>query len=475
MAKLTGFAATRIPGPEGLPFVGLQINALRLLVDPIRRLTAMRRAHGDLVAVARGNPAVVCAFGAALNRDVLGNSKVFETDDAFFVPFPEGTSPRRVLSGLPFQKGERARKTRRLMMPAFQKSALDGYADDIVSVAARALDRWPVGETVDMAPLLRELVQHVAVRCVFGLASEDGTQGLGAAVTEMVDLVASPLTLAMPARVSGTPYARVFAVCDEIEARLVALFEEKRRGSPGRDALSLMLRARDEDGSSLSDDELIGGAASLFVAGHDTQARALTWTLFLLEQHPEVLGAFLEEIHGALRGAAPTPEKVPEMPLLDRVIKESMRLLGPVPTLFLRVCQEPASLGGHELPRLANVLLSPHVTHHDPAIYRDPRRFMPSRWERAAPTIYEYLPFGAGPRLCIGAGFATLALRLMLPMILQRYRLSLAPRARVSFHVRANLLGPRHGMPMQIVPQDRSVRRPEPVRGDIVELVELSR
>ena len=82
MAKLTGFAATRIPGPEGLPFVGLQINALRLLVDPIRRLTAMRRAHGDLVAVARGNPAVVCAFGAALNRDVLGNSKVFETDDA---------------------------------------------------------------------------------------------------------------------------------------------------------------------------------------------------------------------------------------------------------------------------------------------------------------------------------------------------------------------------------------------------------
>ncbi|MFO0756362.1 MAG: cytochrome P450 [Byssovorax sp.] len=473
MAKLTGFSPAPIPGPRGLPLVGFQVNALRLLADPIRGLTALRREHGDVVAVLGQSPALVCAFGAARNREVLSNAPLFEMDDAFFVPFPEGTNAHDMLSSLPFQRGEKARKTRRLMMPAFQKSALDGYATDIVAETARALDTWPVGQTADVAVLVRELVRQVAVRCIFGLSNEGGRRGLGEAMTEMVDLIASPLTLALPWRVPGLPYARCLAACDAVMAQLRVLVDEKRRSGPGKDALALMIHARDEDGGSLSDLELLGAAATLYVAGHDTQAKTLTWTLFLLEQHPEVLAALMDELDAVLGDEPPTPAHLPRLPLLDRVIKESMRVLISVPTLFLRVCQEPASLGGHALPRLANVVLSPFITHHDPALFPEPNRFLPARWESIQPSIYEYLPFGAGARLCVGASFATQALRLMLPMILKRYRPSLAPGARVSFHVRANLLGPKYGLPMQLNRQDRAFARQPSFRGDIREIVDL--
>jgi cytochrome P450 len=473
MPRLTGFDPAPIPGPWAPPLFGVHANLLRIVVDPIGRLFEMRRAYGDVVAAANGSPALVCAFGAERNREVLSNPSVFENDDVIFIEFPEGSSPKQILTGLPFQRAEVNRRNRRLMMPAFQKAALDGYAADIVAVTNRALSEWPVGQTADVAVLTRDLVQRIVVQCFFGLPGEKGARGLGEAVTEMLDIIAAPLTFALPFRVRGTPYARLYDVCDEIVVRFHALFAEKRNNPGGRDALALILKARDDDGSAFSDQELVGEAAALFVAGHDTQAKTLAWTLFLLEQHPAVLADVVDEVTAVLRGGPPSPDHVPKMPLLDRVIKESMRMFPAVSLLFVRVCQAPARLGAYDLPKGANVLLSPFVTHRDPAIYAEPKRFLPARWERIQPTVYEYLPFGAGPRMCIGAAFATQALRMMLAMILQRYRLSLAHNARVSARVNSNLLGPRYGLPMLIAPQDRRFQRREKVGGDIATIVDL--
>jgi cytochrome P450 len=473
MPRLTGFDPVPIPGPWAPPFIGVHTNLLRIVVDPIGRLFEMRRAYGDVVAAANGNPALVCAFGAERNREVLSNQAVFENDDVIFIAWPEGSSVKQMLSGLPFQNAERNKRNRRLMMPAFQKAALDGYASDIVAVTNRAMDEWPVGRTADVSALTRDLVQRIVVQCFFGLPAEKGVRGLGEAVTEMLDIIAAPLTFAFPFRVSGAPYARLYDVCDEIVARFHALFAEKRRQPGGRDALALILKAQDEDGSAFTDHELVGEAAALFVAGHDTQAKTLAWTLFLLEQHPAVLAAVVDEVTAVLRGGPPSPEHVPKMPLLDRVIKESMRMFPAVSLLFVRVLQAPAKVGAYDLPKGANVLLSPFVTHRDPALYEEPKRFLPSRWERIQPTVYEYLPFGAGPRMCIGAAFATQAMRLMLAMILQRYRFSLAYNARVCARVNSNLLGPKYGLPMLIAPQDRRFQRQEKVGGDIATLVDL--
>ncbi|MEZ4295431.1 MAG: cytochrome P450 [Polyangiaceae bacterium] len=475
MPRLTGFPPAPIPGPRALPFIGVHANVIRIVADPIARLLAMRREHGDVVAAAGGSPAVVCAFGGERNREVLSNTNTFENDSDFFFKLPPDSNAKKVINGIVFQPGEVARQRRRLMMPAFQKTAMDGYSGDIVSVTRASLDRWPVGVTADVAALTRDLVERIAVLCFLGVEQQGGERTLGRLFDALSELTVHPLTLALPFQLPGTPYSKLLDVGDRMVHYFADLFEKKRSAPDlGRDALALMMAAKDEDnGRKLSDDELVGEAVTLFFAGHDTQAKTLAWTIFLLEQHPHVLADLLDELDSVLRGADPTPADIPRLPLLDRVIKESMRLLSPAPLLFMRVCQSEARLGQYTLPSGAGVLLSPFVTHREPSLYADPARFRPERWETASPTIYEYLPFGAGPRMCIGAGFATLALRLMLPMILQRFRLSLAHGARISYRFRGNILGPEHGVPMLIAPQDRRIARQTTLRGNIGTIVDL--
>ena len=193
----------------------------------------------------------------------------------------------------------------------------------------------------------------------------------------------------------------------------------------------------------------------------------------MLDQHPQVLAEVDDEIASTLRGAPPTLEDLPRMPLIDRVIKETMRVLAPVPTLFLRVCQSETPLGQYQLPKGANVLLPPFLTHRDPEIYSEPTRFLPGRWEQIKPSIYEYLPYGAGARVCLGAAYASQAMRLVLAMVLQRYRLTLSPNARVDAQVRANVLRPKAGLPMQILPARSGSAHFERARGNITTLVAL--
>lgn len=475
MPRLTGFQPVSVRGPRGLPFIGSQASAVRFLADPIGRMLALHREFGDVAAITDRSPAVVCAFGAERNHEVLANASLFENDDQYLLSPPPGSALHLFKHALTFQTGESHRRHRRLMMPAFHKAAIDGHAADITTVTRDVLQTWPVGQTADVAELTRDLVQHIAIRCLFGLDWNDGDHQIGNLASETVDLLTSPLTVVLPFRIPGTPFPRLLAVSEQLAAALRALIAEKRaQSTPGRDAMALLVNARDHDHSALSDDELVGEAVALFVAGHDTQAKTLAWTLFLLGQHPKVLGDLLDELDAVLRGGPPTVEHVPRMLLLDRVLKESMRVIASVPLLFIRVCQAEARLGAHTLPEGANVVLSPFVTHRDPARFPEPARFKPERWEKLQPTPYEYLPYGTGPRMCIGAGFATLALRLVLPMILQRYRLTLAHGARVSRLVRGNILGPRYGLPMLLAPQDRHFARREHVRGDIPELLDLS-
>ncbi len=293
-------------------------------------------------------------------------------------------------------------------------------------------------------------------------------------MTQMLDVITSPALIAFPFRVPGTPFHKLNTLTEIFVAELDRLAEEKRRQPAGqKDVLALMLQAKDEDGTSLSADELIGEMNLLFSAGYDTTAQTLAWTLLLLAYHPRVLGELVEELDGVLGGNAPTVEQLPKLALLDRVIKESMRLLPVTPALFTRVLASDATLGPYTLPKSANVILSPFITHRAPELYPEPTRFRPERWADLSPTPYEYLPFGAGPRMCLGAGFANLSMRLMLPMILQRFRLSLASNVIIWCKVGGIVLAPKPGLPMQIVPQDRRFPPPPPVGGNIHDAVTL--
>lgn len=451
------------------------LSVLRFFGDPVGTMLRLERDFGPVAAVADRRATLVCAFGAALNQDVMTQPALYQHSTELPVKAPKGSSLARFNQVLPFSNGEAHRRRRRLMMPAFQKSAIDAYAPDLVAVAEALLARWPTLTPVDVAAKVRELTAAIAIRLLFGLDARDEKEQLAHVEASLLEALSSPLSIALPFDLPGLPFRTALRQSARVEERLRELIRSRReQGQPGRDVLSMLLFSKDEDGSALSDDELVGECNGLFVAGYDTSAQTLAWTLFLLTQHPQVLSALHGELE-VLRGAPPTPADFARLPLLDGVIKESMRLLPAAPMLFMRVAAQEARLGAYTVPPGTTVVLSPLVTQRDPGRFPEPARFRPERWASVQPSAYEYLPFGAGARMCLGAPLANLLLRIVLPMVLQRFRLEPVAGADVSRGMHGIALAPKKGLPMVLRPQDGSPPPPRvAVRGDISELVALA-
>jgi cytochrome P450 len=175
--------------------------------------------------------------------------------------------------------GEVYRRRRRLLMPAFQRSALDGYAADIVPLTREVLDRWPANGIVAMDELCRQLALCIAVKCLYGLDVKDGAPALGRSMAEFVRIITSPANILLPVDLPGFPYRRGVRLGEELATKMMALVDEKqRRGGKPRDAVGLLLGARDENGEALSRDELMALAVELFIAGSDTTAMTLLWS-----------------------------------------------------------------------------------------------------------------------------------------------------------------------------------------------------
>ncbi len=476
MLQLPKLPPTEIRGPKPVALLGSLGNTLAFFRKPIGTLCSLRERFGNLAAITDRDPAMLVAFGSEYNRTILSDNRAFHHWSDIPVPVPPDSAPVRLGQSLISMNGDTHRRHRRLMMPAFHKGKIELYLPDMINVTEQALAPLRPGDTVDMAEVMVELAQHVALRCLFGVEPEAGTPHVGYLARQYTGALLSPAAIMFPYALPGTPYRRFLRIGAELEASLRALITRRREQPGGADVVSALIDAHDEeDGSSLTDAEMVGQAAVLFIAGHETTAFTLSWTLFLLSQHPRVLEDVTEEITATLGGGPPTVEHLRSMPLLDAVIKESQRLFPATPFLFFRRATGPFELGGHELPEGASVILSPLVSHRIPEVFPEPQRFDPRRWEGTQPTLYEYLPFGAGPRMCVGAGFASQAIRVVLSMLLPRVRLSLVSGAKVSRKVAGVTMGPRHGLPMRIGAADEALPTPGPVRGDIHELVELSR
>jgi cytochrome P450 len=280
-------------------------------------------------------------------------------------------------------------------------------------------------------------------------------------------------------------YEELLRFAEELEAAILGMIRQRRESrQPGRDVLSILVKMHDAEGG-LSDEELIGQAAVLFGAAHMTTAHSLTWTLLLLAQHPSAMRRLWEELKescgwrvGAAGGEAqdrPQADgslpKGEELSLLDRVIKESMRLL-PASAYSQRINTVPVQLGPLFLPRGTGIVFTPLVTHHLPEIYAQPEKFLPDRWHTLRPSPYAYHPFGAGPRLCIGGPLATAIIRIALAKILSRFRLTVVPGSEIGVHVESTMLVPTNGLPMEIHEADGRYLS-SPICGSIQELVEF--
>ena len=472
----TTTASPTLNGPRALPWIGPRLNLAKLFGDPITYLTKLHGRFGPVATITGGDRAVVSALGPVYNQQVLLQGDQFLSLGAPFT-LPAGSASARLNRGLIFMNGAEHRHHRKLVTPAFHKQRIEGYQQAMITTVDQQLAHWPTGQTVDLMPQLQRLVNGLINQVLFGLREgEDGAQ-VGALVQRYVAHQFSPLVMLAPYDRPGLPFRRLLQEGITVDQALRQIIATKRAaGLAGNDILSLLINAHSEAGDgvrhSLSDDELIGHLTIFFFAAHDTTVNALGWTLFLLSQHPAILADLVDELDGTLHGDAPTLAQLSQLPLLDRVIKESLRILSPF-VMAIRASSAAFVLDGHGLPAGTQVCVSPALTHHLPDLYADPQRFHPARWETLSPPPGAYLPFGAGAHGCIGAALAMMELRIVLAMLLPRYRLTLAANARIDRQV-SIIMSPRHGLPMTITPQDRAFGgMMGGVRGNIQELVRL--
>ncbi len=469
-----------------MPIIGALGNLVQFRNDPLGYAQRLFRTYGPLAALVDGparmttprGTGVVLATGPELNRQVLTQHDRFHNYALSGRFFPEGDDrPRRqplkrMMTGLFQVNGDEHRRHRRLLMPAFHKSRLEAYRDDMVGLVSEMLDGWRPGQACDLSAEMTRLTLRVATKTLFGAdAGESGVQ----IAHWMQDwlLTMFSLGILLPWDLPGLPYHRWLNRTHQIDAAMSELVRRKRaQDNGGADMLSMLLAARDEDGSQLTDDEIIGHAGVIFAAGHETSANALTWTLLLLSQHPQVASNLLEELTAELHGDAPTTEQLTRLPLLDAVVKESLRVLPPVP-MHPRFISEPVELGGYDLPAFTEIFLSIYSLHHDPALFPDPQSFLPSRWASIKPSTFEYNPFSAGPRMCIGAAFATMEIKLALAMILQRFRITPVARRPINRRV-AITMAPTPSLVATVQRQDGNWRKSVGgIVGNVRELVSL--
>ncbi len=453
-----------------MPLLGHRGNLIRYFQDPIGSMRSYYAAYGPAVALSHGSTQWIHLFGPEYNHYVLTNPDLFHAS-LLSLPVPTDSALRRLTGGLLTMNGDLHRQQRRMILPAFHKQAVAGYYAAMVDLTHQMLNQWPTDHAFNIATSLRELTMRVVLATLFGIDTARDTDAIAQLLETCLRLFTTAMVHQVPFDLPGLPYRNLLQVSTRLELALRSLINQKRAHiEQHRDMLATLIQARDEDGTQMTDTELIGQATLLFIAGHETSTDALTWTLFLLAQHPDICADLLDELTAVLGGDPPTIEQLTRLPLLERVVKESMRLLPSVCALG-RVCATTTTLGPYTLPQGAAVTISPYITHQLPELYPEPKRFLPERWSRIDPSPYEYLPFSAGPRMCLGASFAMLEIKLVIAMVVQRYRLTLVPGARIDRQVRLTLSS-KHGMPMVVRPQDRRFSR-SVLRGNIQDMVDF--
>jgi cytochrome P450 len=313
------------------------------------------------------------------------------------------------------------------------------------------------------------MLQVLAIGMLFG---NDRARGLPIAETNyrwLTNTWSLKVNLC-PVNVSGTPFNHMLRNAEALERDILDWISRADRPLDSNDFLSILSASPDENGQPRSDSKIAAQIPSLLLASIETCQDALIWTLVLLDQHPRIARDLLDELRGRLAGAPPSLERITDLPLLDAVIKESMRLLPPVPQQF-RVAQEDTALAGFPMPRYARVVLSPFLTNRNPDLYADPHRFKPERWASIDPSIYEYFVFSGGPRICPGTWFAYAAIKVAVATILTRCRVAIAPGARIDYKVRLALT-PRGRIPATLHRQDGAFTAAT-IRGRIRNLVQF--
>ena len=416
----------RLPGPKGTRVMGVMREFNR---DSLGFIERMQREYGDIVWTRfLYVPALFLYHPDQIEYVLTTNTKNFKKAMTLRSNFFQ----RLVGNGLLTSEGEEWKRQRRLSNPAFHRERVATYATTMVDYAKRLVANWQTDETRDMHREMMRLTLEIVVRCLFSADVSSDVDHVGAILTEMVKPFASQATLKwiLNNRLPTPEHIRFHRLARKIDAVVYRLIAERRAsGRDEGDLLSMLLAAHDEDGSGMNDQQLRDEVMTLFLAGHETTALTLAWSWYLLGENPEAEKKFHAELDQVLGARDATFADLPRLKFTEQIVKESMRLYPPAYGLGREAIND-CEIGGYPVPAGTQVFMFQWATHRDARFFDQPLEFNPERWTAAFESQlpkYAYLPFGAGPRVCIGASFAMMEMILVLATIGQRFRLQLVP------------------------------------------------
>lgn len=417
----------RPPGPPGLPIVG---NALLLWEDQLQNAIRAHGEYGDIVRMKFG------PFRYYLVSDVDAIKHVLIDNNKNYVKSRNYQGLKLVLGdGLVTSDGELWRRQRKLAQPAFVKRRIEAFAEPMARLSEEQLaawDRLPDGASIDVHEAMMKLTFRIVGRTLFDAELGHDGDRIGPHITTLIHYANdyAESLVRVPPRYLPTRKNREFLRAKREVDRIVADIVEARRksGEEREDLLGLLMSAADEHGR-MSEQQLRDEVLTLAMAGHETTANALSWTFHLLSLHPEVDRRVEAELDEVLGGRTPSLDDLPKLAFTDRVIRESMRLYPPA-WAFERDALEDDVLCGYRIEKGSTIGVATYALHRHPKHWEnpegfDPDRFLPERSEGRS--RFAYLPFGAGPRQCIGMGMALMESLVVIATLRQRYRLELVP------------------------------------------------
>ena len=410
----------RPPGPRGMSLGG-SFQSFRS--DPIRFLTNCAAQYGDL-----------CYFRAAHQHMYFLNSpelvqEALVTKNAHFMKSRILQRAKALLGeGLLTNEGASHLRQRRLVQPAFHRDRLIRYAADMSALAIRSRGRYTHDTVVDIDREMMRLTLSIVGRTLFSAEVEEDATTIGEAMNALIAMMPVLMfPLSQYLQYLPIPFMRRFQKAGEtLDATIYRIINERRRtGEDVGDLLSMLLLARDAEGDNtgMTDKQVRDETLTLFIAGHETTATALTWAWYLLAENPEAEAKMHCELDTVLKGREPCFDDVPRLPYTNNVFAETMRLFPPAWAIG-RMAVNELEIGGYTIPRKSIVLLSPYTMHRSAKWWTDPDSFRPERWdvEESERPKFAYYPFGGGPRLCIGERFAWMEGVIILAALAQKWR-----------------------------------------------------
>jgi cytochrome P450 len=343
---------------------------------------------------------------------------------------------------------------RKLMLPAFHGEKMEKLSDLVAEVTEREVDSWPRDTPIALHRRLQGLTLEVILRAVFGLDPGPRLEAIRTRLTEVLDIGAKPASLIpqlQRAPFGFGPWARFDRLMAETDALIYELIEERRSAGEDRDdVLSMLLDARHEDGSPMSEIELRDELMTLLVAGHETTASALAWAFERIARTPRVGDRLAEEAESD------------DDAYVTATIQEALRRRPVIPNAAPRLVKKPVTVGGWDYPTDILLVASAYLVHHDPEIYPDPYEFRPERFLDESPGTYTWIPFGGGRRRCLGASFAQLEMKLVLKAVFAQSTIQPVADGMETPRRRAITISPRAGGTIVLTPSGRVSDR-EPV------------